>query len=247
MGFLRSLCLVVLVGVCEALVLGEQAAGQVDNQKPKAAIAPAPVPLEVDTSGMIRLSPKEPIWIDRQKKWVVVDGEVCLRSGTLEMFACPKNTKEHESIVAVPVRPFLVHAGLLAVGAKPGKPARFVPKYEPASGTRIAVWVLWKDNHGQPRRTTAQQWIREVRTKQPMSYPWVFAGSSVRQNPETGQSYYLADGGDFICVSNFPTATLDIPVESSQAEGEWLFEAFTENIPEVGTPVRLVLVPLPDE
>ncbi|GIW92094.1 MAG: hypothetical protein KatS3mg110_0135 [Pirellulaceae bacterium] len=216
---------------------------QLLGEEPKPAETSIPVPLEIDTSGMIRLSRTEPIWIDRQKKWVVVDGEVCLRSGTLEMFACPKGTKEHESIVSVPVRPFLVHAGLLAVGAKPGKPVQFVPQYVPASGTEIAVWVLWKDKEGKPHRAPAQQWIRDVRSKQPMPHAWVFAGSSVRRHPDTGQSIYQADGGDFICVSNFPTAMLDLPVESSQAEGELLFEAFTEHIPEVGTPVRLVLIP----
>lgn len=201
------------------------------------------VPLQVDTASMIRLSRTDPIWIDRHKKWVVIDGHVCLRAGTLEMFACPKGTKEHESIVAVDVKPFMVHAALLAVGAKPGRPAKFVPKYEPASGTQIDVWVLWKDKEGNAHRMAAQQWVRNVQTKQAMTHPWVFAGSSLWKNPDTGQTVYQGDGGDFICVSNFPTATLDIPVESSQAEGELLFEAFTENIPEAGTPVRLILVP----
>jgi len=234
----------IALGTCGAFAEGqdtgnEKSSGVVAKEKE----AVREVPLEIDTQGMLRLSKDEAVWIDRQRRWAVVDGHVCLRTGTLEMFACPKGTKEHESIVAVEARPFVVHAGLLAVGAKAGKPVRFTPMYEPASGTQIDVWVLWKDKDGQPRRAQAQQWVRDVRTKQPMVHPWVFAGSSFWRNPETGQSYYQGDGGDFICVSNFPTATLDIPVESSQAEGELMFEAFTEHIPEVGTPVRLVLVP----
>ncbi|GIW99335.1 MAG: hypothetical protein KatS3mg111_2668 [Pirellulaceae bacterium] len=51
----------------------------------------------------------------------------------------------------------------------------------------------------------------------------------------------MAEGGDLICVSNFSTATLDVPFESSQVNAGLMFAAFTERIPERGTPVRLVL------
>jgi hypothetical protein len=46
-----------------------------------------------------------------------------------------------------------------------------------------------------------------------------------------------------ICVSNFPSAMLDLPVESSQANTALLFSAFTERIPPIGTKVRMVLIP----
>ena len=71
-----------------------------------------------------------------------------------------------------------------------------------------------------------------------------FAGSYFWKDEETGKEYYQAEGGDFICVSNFSTAMLDIPVESSQSDAELMFEAFTERIPPRGTPVRLTLKPL---
>jgi hypothetical protein len=77
-----------------------------------------------------------------------------------------------------------------------------------------------------------------------MEHPWVFAGSRFWTDEETGRQYYQAEGGDFICVSNFGTAALDIPVESSQSNDALEFEAFTEHIPPLGTPVRLVLKPV---
>jgi len=191
--------------------------------------------------GLIRLSKEGEVWIDPKRKMVVVDGTVCLRRGTLEMFACPKGTKEHESVVAVNGLPSVIHAGLLAVGAKAGTPVRFRPEYQPPTGSTIEVWVLWRDEQGQPRKVPAQQWIRDVRTKKPMPYDWVFAGSGFWTDDQSGQRRYHGDAGDFICVSNFPTATLDIPVESSQSDEQLLFEAFTDHIPNLGTKVRLVL------
>jgi hypothetical protein len=196
-----------------------------------------------DPPGLVRLSEEGGAWFDPARKLVVVDGTVCLREGQLELFACPRGTKEHESVVSVAAKPFNVHAGLLRIGAQTGNPASYDPTYVSATGTPIDVWILWKDKQGNKRTARAQEWIKNTRTGKQMEHPWVFAGSSFWTDEETGQRYYNADGGDFICVSNFPTAMLDVPVESSQANAELLFEAFTERIPARGTHVRLLLIP----
>ncbi len=54
--------------------------------------------------GWGRAPPDGKVWLDTKNKRVVLEGEVCLREGQLEMFACLKGTKEHESIVAVPTK-----------------------------------------------------------------------------------------------------------------------------------------------
>lgn len=64
-------------------------------------------------------------------------------------------------------------------------------------------------------------------------------------DPLDGKEYYQADGGDLICVSNFPTATLDIPIESSQSNDALLFEVFEGRVPPRGTPVEIILAPAP--
>ena len=78
-----------------------------------------------------------------------------------------------------------------------------------------------------------------------MKAEWVFAGSSFWTDPSDGKEYYQADSGDLICVSNFSTATMDVAMSSSADAGELQFEPFTERIPPLGTPIRLVLVPVP--
>ena len=189
----------------------------------------------------VRLSPQHEVWINNQSKTVLVGGKVCLREGPLEMFACPRQTKEHESIVAVNSPAFLVHTGLLAVGAQPGKAAQFVPEYVPARGDEIRVEVLWTDDKGHKQRVVAQQWIRKAGTEQSLEHPWVFVGSSFWTDESTGKRYYQAEAGDMICVSNFSTAVMDLPVPSSQADDSLLFEAYTERIPPLRTKVRLLL------
>ncbi|HEX6961587.1 MAG TPA: YdjY domain-containing protein [Lacipirellula sp.] len=183
------------------------------------------------------------VWVDAKNKQVLVDGYVSLREGYLEMFACIVGTKEHESIVAVKTKAQTVHAALLAIGAKSGTPVQWQPKYKPPTGTEIDVEVRWLGENGKWKSAKAQEWIRDAKTEKPMEHPFVFAGSGFWKEPETGKEYYMAESGDFICVSNFTTAMLDVPIESSQSNEALTFEANTERIPTLGTPVRLVLTP----
>ena len=80
-----------------------------------------------------RLSPAADVWIDVTNKQVVVGGQVCLDKGPIEYFACPKDTKDYESLVAVRASAHLVHAALLAVGLE--------PRYDISNGGLDANWM----------------------------------------------------------------------------------------------------------
>ena len=182
------------------------------------------------------------VWIHRDEQAVIVDGYICQRNAPLEMFACPIGTKEHESVVAVFAKSRFVHASLLAVGGVPGKPVAFEPKFTPASGTTIRVYALWHDEKGETQATLAQHWIRQTGTKKPMLWDWVFAGSKIYKDPETGNETYMGDGGELLSVANFMTSTMDVAVKSDAANAGLVFETFTDKIPKRFSPIRLVLV-----
>lgn len=183
------------------------------------------------------------IWVDRKTHTVYVDGAVSLRQGVLEMFACPKGTKEHESVVALDCKAYLVHTALLAVGAKSGTPVKFVEEYIPPTGDVIDISVQWIDPAGKRQTARAQEWVKDAKTGKAMDCQWVFAGSGFWKDEQTGKNHYMAEGGDLICVANFSTATLDVTAESTQANDGLMFEAFTKHVPALGTPVRVVLKP----
>lgn len=190
-----------------------------------------------------RLDPEQPLWFDKRRKRVVMVGKVCLREGQLEMFACPEGTKEHESVLSVPVDAWKVHTALLVAGAEPGHPATFQPDYEPATGTQIDISLYWTDENGRRRSAWAQDWVRNALTGETLSSPWVFGGSGFWVDDATGKRHYLAEQGDLICVSNFSSAMLDLPIASSDDAGQLQFVAYTERIPPKGTKVTVVLTP----
>jgi hypothetical protein len=157
------------------------------------------------------------------------------------MLACLVGTKEHESVVAVFSNAQTVHAGLLAIGADQGKPVKWDP-YVPPSGSEIQVFALWRDEEGNKKKIDTREWVRVVGTEDDtLATNWVFAGSMMWTDPDTGEQRYQAESGDLICVSNFSTATLDVPIESMAVNSGLMFAAFTERIPKEGTPIRLVL------
>jgi hypothetical protein len=186
------------------------------------------------------LDEKGRVWIDPKNHRVVVDGYIAVRKGQLEMFACLQGTKEHESVVAVLCKAATVHAALLAVGAKPGAPTQFDP-YVPAKGSTIQIHVLYRQPDGSKKVVDARSMIQHAATGKTMTYDWVFAGSGFYKDPETGEESYLAEGGDLICVANFPSATMDLAVRSADSNMGLVFTANTDAIPEQGTPVRMVL------
>lgn len=239
-GTVSFICVAVISIVIGGAMINGTAIGDDDANPAGQQAAPKPKALP---NGLIPLTKEGTLLIDPKRKLVVCDGKIVLREGQLEMFACPKGTKEHESIVAIECKASEVHAALVAVGAKKGQPVQFDPKYAPATGQVIDIHMLWKDQDGKNQRAKAQQWVKHVKTGKAMEYDWVFGGSGFWKDPDTGYQNYYGDDGDFICVSNFATATLDLPVASSQDNAGLLFTAFTENIPPIGTRVRMILVP----
>lgn len=182
-----------------------------------------------------------------EQRRVIIDAYVCLREGQLEQLLTRKQGKEHEAILAADVDARHIHAALLLTGAKAGSTVRFEPKYQPASGSRIKVTLEYEDK-GRKVTVPAQQWVRVSRTRKDLGYDWVFAGSRFVPNPldPTKPDYFLANDGDVICVANFQSALLDLPVQSSAENDDLLFEANTERIPPKDTKVTVILEPMPD-
>jgi len=246
----RTACLAVALsgfGIGSAVAQRDDTPRQVPDASSSDVSEQTSAPRMQPAPNWLRVTKNHEVWIDFAQKKVIVGGSICLREGMLEMFACPRGTKEHESVVAVHAPARYVHAALVAVGAQPGPPVRFEPTYQPAQGTEISVEVLWHDTQGQEHRAPAQEWVKHTPTGEALKYPWVFAGSGFWTDPDGQEQFYYADGGEFICVSNFSTAMLDLPVESSAANDTLLFSAFTERIPPRGTPVQLVLTPKLDK
>lgn len=182
------------------------------------------------------------IWINDTSKQVMVRGQICLRQGPLEMFACPLQTKEHESVIAVEAKSSEVHACLVALGFEPGSPVQWQPDYKSATGPTVKIDVRWKQSDSE-KTVDAKTMVKKSGTQQTLQTDWVFGGSEIFVDRVDGRKIYYADSGEMVCLSNFSTAMLDVPIQSSDSADGLLFEANTDAIPPMGTQVYLIMTP----
>jgi hypothetical protein len=189
----------------------------------------------------------ETVTLDLGKREARFKSEVVLRSGPLELLACKAGTKEHESILATDAEPSHLHAALLALGLTPGRAARWIEDADfvraiPPRGPHLRISLRWQDAQGKAHEADAASWLTvsgEDGTEPPQH--WIFIGSRMMPDGE-----YLADSsGDIITVANFMEAVIDVPFESSRSNEQLEFEANQKVIPPVGTPVTVVVSPMP--
>ena len=120
----------------------------------------------LDKTKLTPLNPTGTVLLDVPNRRVFAKTAVCFTEGVLEMLLCLTQTKEHESILVFDGKAHTIHAGLLALGLKEGKPSSYDLEsdvYTPASGSKLDVFLHWKDKEGKLHREPAQSWCRNSR------------------------------------------------------------------------------------
>ena len=152
---------VAVTGVAVVVWSAEPGQPRETRKSPATKRAAKPVPL----------NPQGTVLLDRAGKRLLLKASVCARDRVLEMLCCLKRTKEHESILTIDASAAVVHAGLLALGARQGTPVRhykevspgkLVADFKPPTGQQIEIYLQWKNKKGTPRRVRAQQWVRRA-------------------------------------------------------------------------------------
>lgn len=223
------------------------AAGLTEGDEKDAPRKETSQPAKPNDAKKVKMGDNVFLEIQGDKRRVVVEAYVCMREGQLEQFLTRKQTKEHEAVLAADMDARSIHAALLLAGAKEGTPVKYAPKYEPASGNPIKITLQYEEK-GKQVTVPAQQWVRNIRTRKNLDTDWVFAGSRLVDVPlEQNKKYYLANDGDVICLSNFETAMLDLPVKSPKENADLAFEAHTDRIPPLNTKVTVILEVMPEK
>jgi hypothetical protein len=208
--------------------------------------------------------------IDFQKRCVDIEATICLEEGLLELIACKKGSKEHESIVAVDARAMHIHTALLLLGANNGSPAMMKPIDEqqtgwvhvPPRGDPVDVYLLLPEENGQtverpigdfvvrsdrgsPLPTVDEQPGPERDVEQNAEFPktFLFAGSRLRDNGPGPRTYLADESGNLISIATFGDELLCLPGTHAMANDALMWQIDSSKLPEVGTKVTLRLRP----
>lgn len=172
--------------------------------------------------------------IDVQERCVDIEATVCLEEGMLELVACTKGSKEHESIVAITARPMHVHTALLLLlGANNGNPAMRRPIDEqqtrwvniPPRGDPVRVYLVFENANGKRVEHPIGAFVARAERSEggfgaDAKFPgtFLFAGSLLHGDGP-GPRQYLADqsgnvisivtfGDELLCLACTATATI---------------------------------------
>lgn len=202
------------------------------------------------------------IAINLEERCVDVEAAVCLRRGLLELVACTKGTKEHESIVAIAARPMHIHAALLLLGAKPGSPAtrqqlgaqagRWIDV--PPHGGPVDVSLVLKGEEGGMVEHPISDFIAPSRRRsaapasvdQEARFPthtFLFAGSVLHGDGPGPRRYLSDESGNVISLATFGDELLCLPAMHSQDNDALMWQVDAAKLPEVGANVILRLRP----
>jgi len=160
-----TMLLVAAAGLCLARgVVADDAPAAAPSGAGAAApnVAGAAAAAGAAAPGLVPLNKEQTVWIDKANRRLVLKAEVVLRQGLLEMLLCKRHTKEHEAILAIQGDAYVIHAGLLALGAQSGTPVRYQPTFRPPTGQAIKIVLRWTDAEGKPREALAQSWVRHA-------------------------------------------------------------------------------------
>ncbi len=196
---------------------------------------------------------------------VDVEATVCLNKGMLELVACTKGTKEHESILTIEARPMHVHAALLMLGARNGHPATSRPMDEqmtrwihlPPRGDPVKVSLVVKDPKGKNVEHSISEFVRrpedsmdehadqdeDAEDEEVFPDTFIFAGSQLRDNREGPRTYIADVSGSVISIATFGDELLCLPGIHSEANDALMWQANPDKLPKVGTKVTLRLRP----
>ena len=255
--------LAMMLALLSSLGVGDEPAPVRKPAPGKAATRPATGPATRPTRKKVKLPG---LVIDFQKRCVDLEGSVCLEQGLLELIACTKGTKEHESIVAITARPMHIHAGLLMLGANPGNPAMRKPLDKegtrwidiPPRGDPVDVYLVFKNKEGKTVEHPIGDFVARS-DKRPEEKPaagdddadddiefphtFLFAGSLLR-GKGPGPRKYLSDlSGNVISIATFGDELLCLPGIHGQQNGSLQWQVDPTKLPKVGSKVTLRLRP----
>ena len=202
-----------------------------------------------------------------KKGYVDLDAKVCLTEGMLELIACTKDSKEHESMIMVEPKAAHIHAALLLIGAVPGNPAMRKevqtedgPRWidlEPR-GQEIDVYLVFANKAGELEEHPIKKFLIKgeeesfdgipvpEEKKEDRTFPthtFLFVGSHVYKDGENDPIYLADTSGNVISLATFGDELLALPGIHGHANEGLVWSVDTAHIPPIETKVILRLKP----
>ncbi len=172
--------------------------------------------------------------IDSTNKEIRIPGRVNMDKGMIELLACARGGKLHESVLVLDVIPEYLHVALLLLGLNPGGGPQFHGDPRQPLGDSVNIFVRWKSGDAS-RAVPAEDLLWDVARDVTMQHTaWVFIGSKF-----VNGKYMSNLEKTLITTYHDPYAILENPLPTGINH-----DAYRVNeklIPPSGTPVEVII------
>jgi len=176
------------------------------------------------------------VWVDPDTHSVIVSGYINQVSGAIELLACGKRGKVHESILVLLADPSDLQAALLLSGIKHGEPMEAMGE-SPPQGDPVLIQVEWFDGVNY-HATPVEDLVRDIKTKKPLKHvAWIFNGSKM----ENGR-FMAREEESLIATYWDPWAIIN--VASDIGRDDERLAVNRDVVPPQHTTIRLVISPV---
>ncbi len=175
--------------------------------------------------------------LDLNKKTITMYGKVNMSYGLIELLACTRIGKLHESALVIDVQPIHLQTALILLGLEYEGGLRYQGDPLTPKGDRVSIWVEW-DAGGQVKRHRAEDLVFNRQTQSSMQHTdWVFSGSRINDN-----GVFMAQAvGTLITTFHDPDAIIDNPLPGGADDTAYIVN--TQVIPPKGTDLRMIIIP----
>jgi hypothetical protein len=176
--------------------------------------------------------------LDLSKKTITIYGNVNMSYGLIELLACTKIGKLHESALVMDVQPVHLQTALILLGLEHEGGLRYQGDPRTPKGDRVRIWVEWDGDDGKSRRHRAEDLVFNRVTGSHMKHTdWVFSGSRIDSN-----GVFMAQAiGTLITTFHDPDAIIDNPLPEGGDDTVYIVNA--QIAPPKGTPIRMIITP----
>jgi hypothetical protein len=174
--------------------------------------------------------------IDLNKKTVTLYGKVNMSAGLVELLACTKIGKVHESILTMDVEPIHLQTGLILLGLEFVGGLRYQGDPLTPKGDRVQIWVEWTVG-GEVKHYRAEDLVYNRAKQSAMEHTdWVFSGSRIKNG------VFMSQGtGTLITTYHDPDTIIDNPLP--EGKDDTVYISNSQIVPPKGTEIKMIIMP----
>ncbi len=174
--------------------------------------------------------------LDLNKKTITIYGKVNMSAGVIELLACTKVGKVHESLLVLDVEPIHLQTALILLGLEFVGGVRYQGDPITPKGDRVQIWIEWNSG-GKLIRHRAEDLIYNRIKQSSMEHTgWVFTGSRMNNG------IFMAQGsGTLITTYRDPDAIIDNPLPEGNDDTAYIVN--NKIAPPKGTEIKMIIMP----